>query len=85
MPACRQAGKPAFCHIKLAAADEPLSIVRVAIYVVYLQPMYSAIKHKESNPNTFYFFLVGNLVISDFLKSSVVKLIGALFSELIKS
>jgi len=28
-------------------------MVRVAFYVVYIIPMYSAIQHKESNPNTY--------------------------------
>ena len=47
------------CRIKLDAVrrksdktGEHLSMVRVAIYVVYLIPMHSAIQHKESNPNT---------------------------------
>jgi hypothetical protein len=41
------------CRLKLDAAGEHLSIVRVAIYVAYLRPMYSVMQHKESNPNTF--------------------------------
>jgi hypothetical protein len=38
------------CRIKLAVAGEHLSIVRVAIYVAYLMPMYFAMQHKESIP-----------------------------------
>jgi len=45
--------KPTFCRLKLDAAGEPLSTVRVAIYVVYLRSMQSAMQHKESNPNTY--------------------------------
>jgi hypothetical protein len=38
---------------KVVSGGEHLSIVRVAIYVVYLRPIYSAIQHKDSNPNTY--------------------------------
>ena len=38
------------CRLKLDAAGEHLSIVRVAIYVAYLRPMYYAMQHKESIP-----------------------------------
>jgi hypothetical protein len=41
------------CLFKLDAAGEHLLIVRVAIYVAYLRPMYSAMQQKESNLNTF--------------------------------
>jgi hypothetical protein len=36
------------CRLKLDAAGSHLSIVRVAIYVAYLQPIYSAMQQKES-------------------------------------
>jgi len=38
------------CRLKLDVAGEHLSIVRVAIYVAYLIPMYSAMQHNESIP-----------------------------------
>jgi hypothetical protein len=38
--------------IKIVCRRLALSMVRVAIYVVFLRPMHSAIRHKESNPNT---------------------------------
>jgi hypothetical protein len=44
--------------LKLAAAGEHLSIVRVAIYVAYLQLMYSAMQHKESIPEHIFIWLI---------------------------
>jgi hypothetical protein len=39
--------------IKIGCRRLALILVRVAIYVAYLRPMYSAMQHKESNPNTY--------------------------------
>jgi len=54
MPACRTGRQTHECRLKLAAAGEHLSIVRVAIYVAYLRPGYSAMQHKESIPKHLY-------------------------------
>jgi hypothetical protein len=67
----------------MAAADEHLSIVRVAIYVAYLRPMYSAMQHKESNLNTFFLYMNGitktHPVIYRFTLSSKIKTTCFLF------
>jgi hypothetical protein len=42
------------CRLKLDAAGEHIPTVKVAIYVVCLRPMYSAMQHKGSNLNTYY-------------------------------
>lgn len=41
------------CRLKLDVAGSHLSIVRIANYVVYQQPVFSAMKHTESNPDCY--------------------------------
>jgi len=51
-------------RLKLDAAGEHLSIVRVAICVAYLKPMYYVMQHNESIPEHLFTWLKNGLTDS---------------------
>jgi hypothetical protein len=66
------------CRLKLDAAGSHLSIVRVAIYVVYLRHEIFNMQHKESIPEHLSYKLKGNLdkckkTYTDYLNTNGMK------------